>query len=326
MIIGKLIIEKSLGFLFSKIKFWILSKSLTIFCFHDITDKPSQFSLENGLYIPIDVFEYQIQYINKYFNVINPLDITNTKIPDKAAMITFDDGFKSFFKNAVPVLEKYQTPSIIFLNMGIIRGEIFWPALIIYLCKQVEFRKYLSNKLKYINDKKSLFLSCTKDIVDEYILISNDNIKQNILSYVGEIADEKDLESCSINKLVYYGNHTYSHYVSSLLTDDEFVSEVTTNSNLLSKYPNYTEFFAFPFGQPNTTFRENQINLLMDIGIRKAFCSSSTFNHCISSILLDRVDLLSYHKSPDLIWYKIIKPYFKKRISYVNIKAVPANA
>ena len=50
----------------------LYGKNLTVFCYHDVTDAPSDFSRENALHVPPKVFDYQISYIKKNFNVIEP--------------------------------------------------------------------------------------------------------------------------------------------------------------------------------------------------------------------------------------------------------------
>ena len=42
---------------------------LTIFCYHDVSNNPSEFSHSHDLNVPPSIFEYQIGYINKKFNV-----------------------------------------------------------------------------------------------------------------------------------------------------------------------------------------------------------------------------------------------------------------
>ena len=119
---------------------------LTVFCYHDVSENPSQFSHKYELNVPPNVFEYQMDFIDKNFNVISPDDLINDNIPEKAALITFDDGFKSYFQTAVPIMEKYSFPSINFLNMATIRGEIFFSGLITYLCEmQPDFFDHVSS-------------------------------------------------------------------------------------------------------------------------------------------------------------------------------------
>ena len=104
----------------------ITKNGLTVFCYHDVSSNPSEFSEKFGLNVYPEEFNFQINFINRNFNVISPDDLIGGQVPENAAMITFDDGFRSYFKNAVPILEKYNSPSMIFLNMAPVKGDIFF--------------------------------------------------------------------------------------------------------------------------------------------------------------------------------------------------------
>ena len=45
-------------------------------------------------------------------------------LPDKAVVITIDDGFRSFFDVAYPILKKYQFPSTMFIYPDFIGGRV----------------------------------------------------------------------------------------------------------------------------------------------------------------------------------------------------------
>ena len=77
----KLFIKELVG---SAINFNSIFKSITkdrfyIFCFHEITNKPSKFQSRNKLFISEKNFKKQIGYITKLFNVISPIDINKKK-------------------------------------------------------------------------------------------------------------------------------------------------------------------------------------------------------------------------------------------------------
>ena len=148
----------------------------------------------------------------------------------------------------------------------------------------------------------------------DYLQQTNEDLQEAVLDYVGPFADETDLEKCSHNPYVFYGNHTYTHYVSRLLTDDEFMDDIEKNSNLLRAYPNYLDYFAFPFGQPDLTFTESHVELLLNAGIKKVFFSSaSSYNTDPLAHYLDRITLLSEDISSSKIKYRIMKPWLLNR-------------
>lgn len=296
-----------------------LEKSLTVFVYHDVADNPSEFSRQYSLNVCPEVFEYQIKFIRHNFKVISPDDLLERNIPSKAALITFDDGFRSYFRNAIPILEKYNVPSIIFLNMEPIEGGIFWAGLIIYLIeKQEDFRYYINSSLLKSTSKKPLFLYSSRKIVNSYLESTGKSFKKEVSQFVGAFANERDLDKASVTQLVYYGNHLFNHDVPLLMSDEDLVSSYFQNVNSLKMYPNYREMFAFPFGQPGTCYSDEQVKLLLSNGVKKVFSSSGFINPDILSPYLDRVSLTSFHSSPARIWFQVCQKSFRKRLGILG--------
>ena len=88
--------------------------------YHSITDKLIENEWPENT-TPKDLFCIQMKYLSdNNYNVIScdtALEhITkNKEIPPRAVAITFDDGFKDNYRNALPALKKYSFPATIFL-------------------------------------------------------------------------------------------------------------------------------------------------------------------------------------------------------------------
>jgi hypothetical protein len=291
----------------------MLEQALTVFVYHDISEVPSEFSYKYQLNVCPNLFEWQLRFLKKHFNFVSPDDLLEDRVPPKAALLTFDDGFSSFFTNAATILEKHQVPCIIFLNMAPIKGEIFWSGLITYLCeKKPDFVAYLKKCMLHESREPPLFLSCSAEIVCSYIKKAGEDVLSQVLEFVGSFADEESLEQGSANKLICYGNHLYNHYVPLLMSDMELLDSFDRNANALKKYPNFRNMFSFPFGQPDSCFSHRQVDLLFERGAKKIFRSSGTVNYKAKALYLDRIALTSWHTSSERIWYQIFKHRLKK--------------
>ena len=44
-------------------------------------------------------------------------------LPDKAVLLTFDDGFRSIYEKAYPVVKEFGYPGVLFLYTDFIRGQ-----------------------------------------------------------------------------------------------------------------------------------------------------------------------------------------------------------
>lgn len=304
-------VRSLLGGIFSPLGKFYTKNKLTIFCYHDVTNNPSEFSYKYDLNIPPDIFEYQIDFINRNFSVISPDDLLAAQIPTNAALITFDDGFRSYFKTAVPILQKYASPSIIFLNMAPIKGEVFWSGLITYLSENSsEFYNHVTTNTKCNLKEKPLFLYCSREIVNSFLKTKSKTFREEVEKFVGDFATQQDLELVSSNKLVFFGNHLYNHDVSLLLSDNELLESFKKNNDELEKYPNFRSMFAFPFGQPDTCFSKHQIELLIENGAKKLFSTYPVVNSDVTAQYLHRIPLASFNNTKSRIWFNVLRHSF----------------
>jgi peptidoglycan/xylan/chitin deacetylase (PgdA/CDA1 family) len=93
---------------------------VAIITYHDILDKieEDQYDTVN---ISIKKFEEQRKWLKKHnYKSITTNDFYNwktngKKIPTKSVLITFDDGWKSFYTKAIPILEKYDMKAAVFV-------------------------------------------------------------------------------------------------------------------------------------------------------------------------------------------------------------------
>ena len=195
--------------------------------------------------------------------------------------------------------------------MGPILGETFWPGLIVNLCKRrPDFIEFIKSQLLPFEIGVQPYLSCSKALVEKYVKQSGEEFHEIVSSYVGEFAEEADLQKASRNPYIFYGNHTYTHYVSSQMSDDDFLKDVKKNSKLLMSFPNYIDYFAFPFGVPKSTFTNDQVELLFKEDFKKVFYSAaSSLNSFPLTSFLDRITLISDDNSASKIKYRIMKAW-----------------
>lgn len=94
------------------------SRYLTILAYHDI-NYPERFL-------------QQIQYVVQKMHPVSLEDVLTAvehkrDLPQRAVLVTFDDGYRSVFEVAMPILQQYQVPGIVFVVTGLLDTDHpFW--------------------------------------------------------------------------------------------------------------------------------------------------------------------------------------------------------
>lgn len=81
--------------------------------------------------LPVAVFERQIQWLAKHYHPVSLTEVVDAvthghPLPDRAMLVTFDDGLKNNATVAYPVLKKYEIPAAIFLTVDFIGTDSFF--------------------------------------------------------------------------------------------------------------------------------------------------------------------------------------------------------
>jgi peptidoglycan/xylan/chitin deacetylase (PgdA/CDA1 family) len=105
--------------------------SFTVLCYHRFCDplKPGQ-KAPSDYHLPIDEFEWQMAYLKK--EGIQPISKDQLeaywkgegKLPERAVLLAFDDGFESVYTKAYPVLKKHGYPGVLFLYTDFIGWRV----------------------------------------------------------------------------------------------------------------------------------------------------------------------------------------------------------
>jgi peptidoglycan/xylan/chitin deacetylase (PgdA/CDA1 family) len=94
-------------------------RTLSILMYHKVNDLP-----DNPTTVPVAKFDEQLARLGELgYNVVD-LDAVldhytvGRPLPEKAVLITFDDGYRDTLENALPVLQKHGCPAVIFIPVA----------------------------------------------------------------------------------------------------------------------------------------------------------------------------------------------------------------
>ncbi len=251
----------TIDFIFKK----LIKNDNLVLLYHDVSNDPSDFHLDNNLNVSIENFKLQLKFLKKFYYPISPKEIDKNK-NKPSLLITFDDGQNSYFKNALPILIKRKIPSIHFLNFRPIKGGLFFSGFVQFLKK---------NGL--VKTKKKLINFNLKDI---YKFIKKKEVLKKSLKYHGKFSNLVTLKKYQNNKYVFYGNHFYDHLNAAILSKKEIKRNYVLNKKNLEKLKNYLDFFSYPYGEKNSCYTKQTDNFIKNsLNVKKIFYADTlSFN------------------------------------------------
>lgn len=259
----------------------VLDKALVVFLYHEVSYSPSEFNRLFNLAVHPDRFSAHLDLIRSRFNVIGPEELLSGDYPRPAALITFDDGNRSYFHEALPILKSKGIPSVAFLNMGPILGEVCWSGLVAYLQQHEPGFISRSGRRPVANEFRDL----TEAEVMPY-LEGKESLIERVKAFRGPLASEADLRAVAVDPLVTLGNHLYNHYNATLLSD-QLKETYRRNQRLLEDYSRGSRLVSYPF----SCWNRATTRMLLEEGAQALFTGADLPNFNTRGPLFHRVEL-----------------------------------
>lgn len=196
----------------------------------------------------------------------------NNKDLKNSCHLTFDDGDITFYKNALPIIKKYNIPVSVYVSPLMASGEKnFWfqeindykpdeLSKIIWKItgKSIENKTFFAIK-EYL---KTLQIDEISEIIRRYQLETQTPVKPPMNMNVNQLMEVKS------TGLVDIGAHTLNHPILTNETDEVASSEIITSIDLLKEMLNCEiRYFVYP----NGNYSEREIDILKNKGIKLAF-------------------------------------------------------
>lgn len=240
-------------------------------------------------------FDSYIRFIAGSYNVLSfgeaTLRLQAGTLPQAAACITFDDGYRDNATIAFPILKKYDVPATFFIATEFIGDGRMWNDNIIEAIRaengpELNWQRYglghyslrsnaerahainqILPRVKYLPHIERCQL--TKDIAQQYALSD----KSNLMMTREQITQ---LNSCGME----IGGHTHSHPILSSLTEAEAEADIARGKiELESLLGKAVDVFAYPNGNTKRDLTDRDVNILGRLGYRAA----ATTDHGLAS-------------------------------------------
>lgn len=279
-------------------------RNLTIIMYHYVRKIiNSKYPGIKGL--EISSFKKQLDFLEKNFNIIKPIDlIQNKSLPDNSCLLTFDDGFKDHIDFVLPELNKRKLKGCFFPpGAATIENKVLDVHLIHFILAKVEDKPNLVSILNSLCIKNGFTEKDLKNYWSLYGKLNQHDSKEVIyfkrmLQFVlpldlrekitkllfkkylnisaEEFAKELYMNKDDLNKLLeagmYIGSHGYNHFWLNTLNYQDQENEIEKSLNFLKEVGAPTEnwIMCYPYG----SFDDNTITILKKKNCSYAFTSA----------------------------------------------------
>ncbi len=238
-------------------------------------------------------FAEHMDLLNKHYCPISLIDLLDAidrrKIPNRAVVVTFDDGYIDNLTQALPILETYQIPATIFVTTGNIsdKKEFWWDELERILIGSADFPDCLNININGESHQWPTRTYSEKNQARRSIhLLIRPMSNEGRQKFLGELASQtgqtrevrevhrsmvvQELKQFVSSNYVHIGAHTVTHPILSSLPYKEQYHEFARSRDELEAITGYPiEVCSYPYGSKDD-FDDNSIKAAKNCGFRVA--------------------------------------------------------
>lgn len=270
------------------------SARLVILMYHRVLKNPDPL-----LHDVIDAaeFEKHAATLARNFNVLHLSDaavrLQEGTLPPRAAVITFDDGYRDNFEVALPLLEKYSIPATFFVAAGFLDGGMMWNDRIIETVRRSKGSKIdLSNvglgvhSIVSNDDRINTIMSLINQLKYQPLSLRLELVSRISPEVGQQLPDDLMMSSSQVLGLSEHGmeigGHTLNHPILSRLDSIQAETEILAGRKKLEEIiGKRVGVFAYPNGRPGTDYQREHVDMLKKIGFD---CGVSTSWGCATSL------------------------------------------
>ncbi len=222
--------------------------------YHAVEDHESSYTQRLGVTVSPAMFDANLSYFTKYYNVIPIEQLGSSKLPDNPLVITFDDGYKSVYQNAYPLLRRYRLPATVYLITRAVENRLVWVnelnwAIVerrdraLQVCHEFPDLLGLESRRQIVGIVQNQFSPTNIQRLSDRLNAEIDFDPQHNL-----YASESDIEDMKSHNMS-FGFHTRDHFNLSNCTEQDLQEQLNPGS-IAELIDNSS--FAYPFGYFDT--------------------------------------------------------------------------
>ncbi|UCC80215.1 MAG: polysaccharide deacetylase family protein [Candidatus Zixiibacteriota bacterium] len=241
--------------------------------YHGLTEDKS---CDDWTQIHPDEFKKQMLYIKENYDVISISDMLdifkNKKTRLHLAVVTFDDGYRSVYETAFPILRELGIPATVYITSNFIGNDrkdvrFIWPdyVRVLLVSSRLSTIDLSHFKLGNLDISDPLRQRISVNRIIEHLKLIGSSEKNNIISYLEEkspgMIDHdlfpayhpmtwEEVKRLSTSDLISIGAHTRNHPILSRIKIDELEGEISgSKQDIENRIETDVHDFAYPNGR-----------------------------------------------------------------------------
>ncbi len=242
----------------------VKTPKFVILCYHGIGESGNPL----GVAPTRELFEAQMRFLRENYRVASLeeacRELSSGAKSEPGVVVTFDDGYRSAYTVAFPILQKYRLPATIYLTVeSVEKGQVAWydrVFLAMTVAPSGELQLDLPGSCRFQLNSPEDRLRAALEVVALLRTLPNCQRRQCCQLLENEIGLPQNALSSRVltweeihtmhKAGIAFGSHTLTHPVVSQLAPEEMEHELAASKCLLEKELGTPVLdFAFPFGK-----------------------------------------------------------------------------
>lgn len=289
----------------------VLRNKAVVLMYHRVLtrDERAQTGSHPGIVVDCEAFAKQMAFLKRRFKVLSLEEFADrmerkVSFDNASCLITFDDGWRDNFSHALPILQRYELPAVVYLPVNFIGGRrLFWQEHLTHLTLQAVMQARSEPGCRE-RLRKLLALACLEVMLDlpdrdprpaimEAVRrqkgLATSVIETTIASLAGELGVQKDgdeildgfLDWEQVKSMarqgIAFGGHGAEHRILTFVSATEAREEIRTAKKILEgRLPENVPTFSYP----NGNWSPDVVKLVKESGYRLAFTTEPGFVSC----------------------------------------------
>jgi peptidoglycan/xylan/chitin deacetylase (PgdA/CDA1 family) len=228
--------------------------------YHHIANKVSALVDRLAVSTAAEVFEAHMRRLERHYEIVSLDTVLSGRLPRRALLITFDDGYRSVVDTALPVLRRLGLPSVLFVTGATLELDTLpLDNLLSYLCASVglerlaaaldsrpgQTRSFLQLLDLVAAMPYSRFQALGGELADRFEVD-----RAALRAESGIFLDRQDLAGLAADECE-VANHTRTHLFCRSIPDEDVACEeiVDHAARLQSLTGRPVRAFGYPYGQ-----------------------------------------------------------------------------